>query len=345
MKNILFPTGYTNLKVHKNKNSEVEIEGEIPVAALEICRKQTLEDMRANFETHGFRKGHVPEDVFLKHINEMSVLEEAADAALQTVYPQIVEENRLDVIGAPEVIITKLAPGNPVGFKIRAGLMPEIKLPDYKSIAKKINAKKTDVSVSDKKVEDVISQFQKMRAGPKTEGAEEKPAELTDEFVKTFGDFQNVADFKEKIKNNLLEEKRAEETEKRRREILQEISRETKGAIPLILIENELAAMRERFKKSLADAGKTEEEYLKSINKTAEEAEQEQRKYIENQFRTKFALAAIIKKEQIATDPKEVEEQADAMHSRQPEIPLPRWKAYAENMLVEEKVFELLEKQ
>lgn len=42
-----------------------------------------------------------------------------------------------DAIGKPDVQITKMASGNPLEFKIISTVIPEVKLPDYKAIAKK----------------------------------------------------------------------------------------------------------------------------------------------------------------------------------------------------------------
>ena len=57
--------------------------------------------------------------------------------ALSEYYPKILEENKIDAISRPEISITKLARKNPLGFKIKTATMPEMKLPDYKQIAKK----------------------------------------------------------------------------------------------------------------------------------------------------------------------------------------------------------------
>ena len=64
--------------------------------------------------------------------------------ALNEHYPKIIEEEKIDAISRPEISITKLARKNPLGFKIKTAVLPEIKLPDYKNIAKDILSKLTD---------------------------------------------------------------------------------------------------------------------------------------------------------------------------------------------------------
>lgn len=102
----------------------------------------------------GFREGKVPENVLLANIPEMQILEEMAEMALNEHYPKILEDKKIDAISRPEISIIKLARNNPLAFKIKTAVLPEIKLPDYKDIAKKILSKVTDaeknIEVSEK---------------------------------------------------------------------------------------------------------------------------------------------------------------------------------------------------
>ena len=53
--------------------------------------------------------------------------------------PKNCGREKLDVIGRPEITITKIAKGNPLGFKIKTALAPKLTLPDYRTIAREIN--------------------------------------------------------------------------------------------------------------------------------------------------------------------------------------------------------------
>jgi len=127
-----------NFKIHKAEklpDSEALIEGEITLEFLNVCRKDALKHLQEHASLPGFRKGHVPEDVLIKSVGEMGVLEEAAEVALGKEYGHIVEESKLRPITRPHISITKLAPGIPLSFKIQLILEPEFELPDYKKIA------------------------------------------------------------------------------------------------------------------------------------------------------------------------------------------------------------------
>src|SRR3989338_3577779 len=126
------------VKVNKLPKSEVEIEGELPVEIFESYFAPALKKLGGDLEVPGFRKGKAPENILLANLGEMKILEEMAALAFGEHYPKILEENKIEAIGRPEIAITKLARNNPLGFKIKTAVLPEVKLPDYKKIAKRV---------------------------------------------------------------------------------------------------------------------------------------------------------------------------------------------------------------
>ena len=157
---------YANIKITKLKNSEIEITGEISAERLATCKTEALKKITKNAEMDGFRKGHVPSSVVSAKIGEAGLLEEASEIALAEEYPKIVIDHKLDVISRPEISITKMAFGNPLEFKIKTTVMPEIKLADYKKIAKGIMAKEESTEVTEKEIEAVILEIRRNRLFP-----------------------------------------------------------------------------------------------------------------------------------------------------------------------------------
>ena len=129
---------YTNLEIKTLENSEIEIKAEIPEKIISKYRDRAIKSLGKNVKIDGFREGHIPENILISKIGEQAILEEQAQMALADVYPVIIQNEKLNVIGRPEVTVTKIAPKNPIEFKIRTAVMPDIKLPDYKKIASKI---------------------------------------------------------------------------------------------------------------------------------------------------------------------------------------------------------------
>lgn len=144
-------------------DTEVTIAGEVPFTEMEKHRAGALAALGKNVEVAGFRKGHVPEDVLIGRIGEGTLLGEMAERTIAAVYPAIIREHAIDAIGYPQIQITKIAPGNPLGFTATVAVMPDITLPDYKSIAANANKEKASPDVTDEDVEAQIKDIMRQR--------------------------------------------------------------------------------------------------------------------------------------------------------------------------------------
>jgi len=107
----------------------------------------------------GFRPGKAPYNIVKQQVGEIRILEEALESIIQKTFFAAVKEEKLETVGAPQINVEKLAPGNDLIFKATVALMPKVKLPDLASI--KIENKLKEVSDAD--VETVIKDLQKMR--------------------------------------------------------------------------------------------------------------------------------------------------------------------------------------
>ncbi len=343
--------------IKKLENSRIEIEGELAVDIFEGYKARALEHLGAHIEVDGFRKGHVPSSVLMKHIPENMLLEEMAEMALGEHYPKILETEKLDAIGRPQITITKLAPGNPLGFKITFDTLPEITLPEYKTIAKETRKDKVVIEVTDKDIDDTILQIRRMRAHEDLhkEGGhahddhshapitDEQLPEFNDEFVKTLGGFENVDAFKEKLKENISKEKEREARSTMRLKIAEALLEKTKMEVPQILIDSELEKMMFRLKTDVEHAGIKFEEYLKNISKTEDDIKKEWTPDAIKKASLELLIFEIAKKEEMKLDDKEVEREVEAVLTHYPGADKMRAQAYVEQVLMHEKVFALLE--
>ncbi len=110
--------------------SAVELTGEIPFEDIEPFQEKALKHFAEELKLPGFRRGHVPLDMVMKRVGEITILEEAVEHFMRDFYPALIIEHNLDAIGRPDIRITKLAPGNPVGIIVRTTVYPEITLPE-----------------------------------------------------------------------------------------------------------------------------------------------------------------------------------------------------------------------
>lgn len=354
---------YENLIIEKNDRSEAVIKAEIPEEAVKTYRARAIKKLSAEISIDGFRKGHVPEDMLVKHVGEEGVLREAASLAIEEQYPHIVEEatgkESLPIIGTPNISITKLAPGNPIAFSIAVTLMPDVKLPNYKKIAVKHNAKKEDVSVTDKEVEETLTHLRRERAKiEKIESGVEpqqaaKDAQsmdtlslpgIDDAFVQSLG-FENVKMFTEKLRENIKNEKGLRAREKNRIAIMEDIIAASTIAVPAMLIEHELDGMEQQFRNDLERAGTTLEAYLSQAKKTRDELRGEWRESAEKRTKMHLVLREIAEKETVVAPKEDVDKHVEHTLSHHKDADPHSVRSYFELNLRNEAVFRFLEEQ
>ena len=354
------------VSVKKLPKSEIEIEGELEADIFESYFSKALKKIGANLEVDGFRKGKVPESVMLSKIPESHILEEMAEMALSEHYPKILEENKIDAISRPEISITKLARKNPLGFKIKTAVLPVIKLADYKKLAKKTTATVTDaeknIVVSEEDVKNTIMDIRKSRAQKKhmadlahehkegekhkhEEPAESELPEFNDEFVQALGPFKDIADFKDKLKLNIQLEKENQRKEKIRLKIIEEIVDASEIELPELLVKIELDKILYRMESDITQMGLKFEDYLKHLNKTADDLRKEFRGDAEKKAKLALILNEISKVEKIVADEEQVAKEVTAILDQYKEADPDRARMHAEQVLTNEKIFQFLENQ
>ena len=353
-------TGTMKVDVRKLPHSEIEITAEIPADIFESFRSRAVVSLQKNFEMPGFRKGHVPENILLEKIPEMSILEEMAEMAINDTYPKIIEENKLDPIGRPAISITKIAKGNPLGFTVHTAMVPEVKLPDYKTIAAKTMAEKIEIVVTDEEMEKTIEEIIKSRL-PKFSQSENFDketvlAELTDDFVKTLGDFQNVSEFREKLKENIKLEKERAEKEKRRIELLGALAEKSEIDLPTIIIEEEKNKLLSQLRYDVERLGLEFDDYLKKLNKTEDDIKKEWESEAVKRAKIQFIITEIGAKENISPTKEELDREVKHLlendrglttpsKARQAGVDESRARLYLTSLITNQKVIEFLEKQ
>lgn len=343
-------TIYTNLKKLSDKNGEIEFQAEISVEALEEYTLKELSHYAAELAVPGFRKGKVPDNIVREHVGEMELLEGAADEALRDAMQAIVTDESLAVLGRPELVVTKIAPKNPLEFKIRFALVPEVSLPDYKKIGKTVSEIKEELASTDQEIDDAIAHIREMIAGTATakengEAETEKKdlPPLTDDDVKKFGPFENVAAFRKEIARNLEQEKTMLAKDRKREEMVKQIVAHAKVKVSPMLVEQEFHEFIQNRDHQIEEAGLSLEEYLKTTGKTAETLEKEERALIEEDIKTSLVIQEIRKKESLAPSERDIQVAIAHLKMRYPERSEADLRRTAEAMGLQEKLFALLE--
>ena len=197
--------------------------------------------------------------------------------------------------------------------------------------------------------EKVVKDLQQMRAyghvhseHDKHEHTEALP-EANDEFAKSFGAFQNMSEMRDKIKDNLMKEAEHATHDKKRIVVMENIINETSFDVPEIVLKSEQEKMYATIESDISHNGGTMEEYLKHIKKNREELMEEFKPESEKRARFQLLINAIAKEEKIVNSEEEITKEAEKMVVMYPGADLARAKAYADMVMLNEKVLSMLE--
>ena len=266
----------------------------------------------------------------ITHIGEENLLVDAAKRALNKHWEHIMKEARIEPVGRPDVSLTKIAKGNPLGFKIAVSILEEIALPDYKAIAKEIfSASPLNVEVTDEEVSKVFDHIKQNNKNLPHDADEEK--------------------LKNAIRQNIRFEKEQKERDRRRTVVIEAIAQKSNVVVPDVVIDAELEKMLEELRASLEHMGLAWETYLSQIKKTEEELRAAWETDAKKRATFGLVLREIMKKENV--NPSEdmvnskTEEVLRAMNDEErKKTSRERVSDYVRGRLLHEMVFDLLEK-
>ncbi|MDP3999399.1 MAG: trigger factor [bacterium] len=162
--------------------------------------------------------------------------------------------------------------------------------------------------------------------------------ELTDEFAKSLGKFENVEDLKKSIRTGLQKEKEAKEKEKSQLKVLEEIRKSSAFDLPRIMVDKTMDNMAAEYQ-AMAGATKNKEEIRQHLQEAAE-----------INVKDNLILYQIAKEERLDPTPEEVKAESDKFLARsqlnrksaEKQIDLQRLYDYIYGIIQNRKVFEYL---
>ncbi len=335
---------YENLKVTKLEHSEVEVEADIPAAVLEKEWPKAIQRLNEGASLPGFRAGKIPEKIIVEKFGDIRIIEESADGLFPEIVFDIFTKNVPNAIGRPTITITKITKGEALHFKVKTAVLPEVTLPDYAAIAKeKNNEKEEEVKVEDKDVEAVLSEMQ--AAVAHRENKDVKDVAIDDDFAKKIGTFNDLADLKVKVRENITAEKTMRNAEKKRINLLEAILEKTKVEVPEIMVNSEIERIGGRFEEDIAKMGLKSDDYLSHIKKTRDDLKKEWRPQAEKNAKLDLILATIAKEEKLLPETEAIEHETKHILSHHKDANQDSVRSYVTMVLTHQKVFEFLEKQ
>jgi FKBP-type peptidyl-prolyl cis-trans isomerase (trigger factor) len=292
-----------------------------------------------------------------ERLGEGAIWNEIAGLAISDAYPKIVEGKNLRIVGRPEVTITKLAPGNPIGFTITVGLMPDVVLPEYRAIAADALLKADEsLEVGEAELAEAIRTIRENHAHAKwhhdhpedhshnhQEWKEEDLPAFDEAFVRSLGGFKTVAEFTDALKNQIATGKIQRLKEKKRVAVADALIAATPFPVPPVFVESELNKMTAEFETTVGRMGMTVDEYLSKAEKDVATLRNEWRAEAKKRAQLQVILNAIAEKEAIALDEDKVAREIAHITEHFPDANPGNVRAYVETMFTNQKVFELLE--
>lgn len=177
-------------------------------------------------------------------------------------------------------------------------------------------------------------------------------SDINDEFAKSLGKFESLEELKNNIKDGITQEKEIKEKQRIRIELIEKTADGSEVEISTELIEQEKENMLNELKANIAGLGLGFERYLEQIKKTIEEIKKEWQEQAKKRAKIGLCLNAIAEKEniQISDEETELRINEDLKHyenikDTKKDIDPIKLREYYKNILKNEKVFELLERE
>ncbi len=346
----------------KTIDCETVVSVSIPHEEVMLFRDEALKSLGTQIKLDGFRDGKIPEKVLIDRLGEVAVIEEAGQLALEKHYGDILVATELKPLSSPKVMITKVAPGEAFEVKMNIATLPEIKVADYKKIAKdafsldKKAQEETEkrLEVTEEEIDAAVKNMQEQVAHQKWH--EDNPddhshnhdkelplPEVNDEFARKFGPFLNVAEFRAKIAEGMKDEKARKEVEIARLKLMETLIEKSDIKLPRIMIDSEINRMMSEMSAQISQIGMKLEDYLKHIGKTEDDMRKDAEPDALKRAKTQVIMNEISIKEKLEPEKEAVEKDVAALMRHYKDADKTRATIYVEQFMTNDMVWKFLE--
>ena len=133
-------------------------------AVIDETKNTVLKRLAKTIKLAGFRPGKAPLSVVERNVEASALHAEFLDAAINRLYADALEQERLRPVAQPTIAITKFVPFTTLEFTAEVESVGEVKVGDYK----KLKLAKKPAEVTDKDIDDVIKRLRE-RAAERTD--------------------------------------------------------------------------------------------------------------------------------------------------------------------------------
>jgi trigger factor len=175
--------------------------------------------------------------------------------------------------------------------------------------------------------------------------------ELDDEFAKTVGETETLAELREKLKGNLTRSAKMRADERFEDLVVRTVADQATIEMPPVMVERELDRLISEYEQSLRAQQVTLEQYLTYGGRTIEEFREQLKPRGEQRVRTALVLNAIREAENISVTEEDINTEADRLAEEIGEggeqvkqrLEIPQARAAFRNNILEERIIKRLE--
>ncbi len=150
------------MKVTQEKlpQSQVQLEIEVPGEKSQQVHEKVVKSLIQNVKLPGFRQGKIPQKVLLQRLGESKIKANTLEQLLQDSLRDAMLQEKLVPIGEYELISTMdellagFTPGQPLVFKVKFDVPPEVAIAEYKGLKIKVEELKVEDSDVDEFLEE-----------------------------------------------------------------------------------------------------------------------------------------------------------------------------------------------
>ena len=144
-----------NIERKDLEKSVVQLTIEVETKSVSKFRKKALAHLKENAEIKGFRKGHVSEDVIVKHYGEEYIAQMTSDFSIDSIYREALQKEKIMPVAQGE--IKEIVSQDPLKLIMEVEIFPTITIDEK---YKKISLTKKEVVVADTEVQQALTDIE-----------------------------------------------------------------------------------------------------------------------------------------------------------------------------------------
>jgi trigger factor len=151
-------------EIKKEKNARISIQVTVDKSSVNEARESVIRDFTRKARLPGFRKGKVPRNLILQRFSQ-DIQKETVQAILSRSLSQVLEESEYSPISHPRVTdMGDLSADENFSFTAECDVLPEVTLPDYKSITGEKYVYQVPGELVDREIEKLRERFATLAA-------------------------------------------------------------------------------------------------------------------------------------------------------------------------------------